>query len=107
MPNRLIAAEAGRRGKSALPSITRDHARFYHPEKGRAQKRTMATKLDKTLKRELDLDGRLYTVTISPEGVKVVEKGKRNGQELSWRSIVSGDARLIEDLKLSIDATAD
>jgi hypothetical protein len=35
----------------------------------------MATKLDKTLKRELDLDGRLYTVTISPEGVKVVEKG--------------------------------
>ena len=28
----------------------------------------MATKLDKTIKRELDLDGKLYTVAISPEG---------------------------------------
>ena len=29
----------------------------------------MATKLDKTIKRELDLEGKLYTVAISPEGV--------------------------------------
>jgi hypothetical protein len=29
----------------------------------------MATKLDTTLKRKLDLNGGLYTVTISPEGV--------------------------------------
>jgi hypothetical protein len=65
----------------------------------------MATKLDKAIKRELDLEGRLYTITISPEGVKVVEKGKRNGQELSWRSIVTGDARLAEDLNISLDAT--
>ena len=65
----------------------------------------MATKLDKPHKRELDIDGQLYTVTISPDGVKVVEKGKRKGQEISWRSIVSGDASLAEDLKLSIAAT--
>jgi len=67
----------------------------------------MTTKLDKPLKRELEIDGRLYTVTISPEGVKVVEKGKRNGPELSWHSIVSGDAQLTRDLKLSIEATKD
>lgn len=67
----------------------------------------MATKLEKTLKRELDIDGKPYTITISPEGVKVVEKGKRNGQELSWRSIVSGDAKLAEDLTISLDATRD
>ena len=67
----------------------------------------MTTKLDKPLKRELEIDGRLYTVTISPEGVKVVEKGKRKGQELSWHSIVSGDAQLTQDLKLSIEATKD
>ncbi len=65
----------------------------------------MATKLDKSIKRELELDGRLYTVTIAPDGVKVVEKGKRKGQEIPWRSIISGDAALNESLKISVDAT--
>jgi hypothetical protein len=65
----------------------------------------MATKLDKSIKRELELEGKLYTVTISPDGVKVVEKGKRKGQEIPWRSIVSGDAALSESLKISVDAT--
>ena len=66
----------------------------------------MATKLDKPIKRELELDGRLYTVVISPDGVRVTEKGHRKGQALSWRSIVSGDATLAEDLRISIDASA-
>jgi hypothetical protein len=65
----------------------------------------MATKLDKPIKRELEHAGMLYTVTISPDGVRVVEKGKRKGRELSWESIISGDAELTEALKISIDAT--
>jgi hypothetical protein len=65
----------------------------------------MATKLEKAIKRELEHDGVLYTVTVSPDGVRVVEKGKRKGRELSWASIISGDAELTEALKLSIDAT--
>ena len=65
----------------------------------------MTTKLDKPLKREIELDGTLYTVTMSPDGVKVVEKGKRKGQELSWRDIITGDARLVQDLQISLDAT--
>jgi hypothetical protein len=65
----------------------------------------MATRLDKAIKRELELEGKLYTVTIAPDGIKVVEKGKRKGQEISWRSIVSGDAVLTESLKISVDAT--
>lgn len=64
----------------------------------------MATKLEKPIRRELELGGRLYTVTISPAGVKIVEKGKRRGHELSWESIVSGDAELAENLRLSVDA---
>jgi hypothetical protein len=64
----------------------------------------MTTKLEKALKREVTVDGRAYTVTIAPEGIKVVEKGKRKGHEMSWQSIVSGDARLMEDLRLSVDA---
>jgi hypothetical protein len=35
----------------------------------------MATPLDKPIKRELAIDGKPYMVTVSPEGVKVVEKG--------------------------------
>ncbi len=65
----------------------------------------MATKLDKPIKRELEHAGNLYTVTISPDGVRVVEKGKRKGRELSWESIISGDAELTQALKISIDAT--
>jgi hypothetical protein len=65
----------------------------------------MATKLDKAIKRELVHGDKTYTITIAPEGVKVVEKGKRNGRELSWASIISGDAALSEGLKISLDAT--
>ena len=65
----------------------------------------MATKLDKAIKRELAIGDITYTITIAPEGIKVVEKGKRNGKEMSWRSIVSGDASLNEDLRNSLDAS--
>lgn len=65
----------------------------------------MATKLEKAIKRELDLDGTAYTVVMSPEGIKVTEKGKRKGQELTWRAIISGDASLSENLRVSLDAS--
>jgi hypothetical protein len=65
----------------------------------------MTTKLDKALKREIVVDDRAYTVTLTADGVKVVEKGKRNGQELTWKSIVSGDTELAESLNISVDAT--
>ena len=65
----------------------------------------MATKLDKAIKRELAHGDKTYTITIAPDGLKVVEKGKRNGRELSWSSIIGGDGSLSEDLKGSIDAT--
>jgi hypothetical protein len=64
----------------------------------------MATKLDKTLKRELEVDGKLYTVSISPEGIKIVPKGARKGPEITWQTILSGDADLRRDLNISVDA---
>jgi hypothetical protein len=64
----------------------------------------MTAKLDKTIKRELELDGKLYTIAIGPEGIKVTEKGRRNGPEVSWRSIITGETALTEDLKASLDA---
>jgi len=65
----------------------------------------MTAKLDKTIKRELEIDGKVYTIAIAPDGIKVTEKGRRNGPEVSWRSIISGDATLNENLKISVDAT--
>jgi hypothetical protein len=62
----------------------------------------MATKLDKTLKRELEIDGKAYTLTITTEGLKLVPKGKRTGRELSWRDLVSGDAALAVALNASL-----
>jgi len=52
----------------------------------------MATKLEKTLKREIDVDGKAYMLAISPEGLKLTEKGRRKGQELSWRGLLNGEA---------------
>ena len=66
----------------------------------------MTAKLDKSIKRELEIDGKTYTIAIAPEGIKVTEKGRRNGPEVSWRSIINGDANLNENLNISVDATS-
>ena len=67
----------------------------------------MAAKLDKAIKRELELEGQVYTVTISPEGVRIVPKGRRKGHEVTWQTIISGDAELTQQLKISLDALSD
>ncbi len=48
----------------------------------------MATKLDKTIKREIELDGQAYMVAISPDGIKLTQKGYRKGSEITWRQIL-------------------
>jgi hypothetical protein len=62
----------------------------------------MTTRLDKTLKRELALAGRTFILTVSPEGLKLTLKGKRNGQELRWSDLISGDAALAAALNASV-----
>ena len=42
----------------------------------------MATKLDKTLKREISIRGKPFVVSLSPQGLKLVGKGRRKGLEL-------------------------
>lgn len=48
----------------------------------------MATKLNKQLKREIEVDGKPYMITLSPEGVKLTEKGKRLGREHTWKELL-------------------
>lgn len=62
----------------------------------------MTTKLNKPLKREIDVNGAPYILTLTPEGLKIVPKGKRKGQELAWKDIVGGDAALAAALTASL-----
>ena len=64
----------------------------------------MATKLEKPLKRELMIGEQAYMLTIAPEGLKLVVKGKRNGVELAWKALVSGDAALATALNATLGA---
>jgi hypothetical protein len=50
----------------------------------------MTTKLDRPLKREILINEKAYTLTIDADGLKLVEKGRRNGQSVTWKSIVAG-----------------
>jgi hypothetical protein len=67
----------------------------------------MATKLDKELRRELDIGGESYILTISPVGLKLTLKGRRKGQELGWAAFVNGDAALATALNASLAQARD
>ena len=61
------------------------------------------TPLDKPLKREVRIGDDAYSLTIDPDGLKLVPKGKRKGLELRWTDLVSGDAALATALQASLD----
>jgi len=62
----------------------------------------MVTKLEKDLRREIEIDGAAYVVTISALGLKVVLKGRRKGLELNWKDLISGEAALATALNASL-----
>ena len=62
----------------------------------------MTTKLDSKLRRELNILGKLYTLTLSPEGLNLAPKGRRKGYELAWADFVSGEAALATALNASL-----
>jgi len=64
----------------------------------------MTTRLEGALKREIDIDGQPYTLTIDPAGLKLVPKGRRKGYELAWTALVSGEAALATALNASLAA---
>jgi len=41
-------------------------------------------------------------LTIDPEGLKLVPKGKRKGLELAWKALLSGEAALATALNASL-----
>lgn len=47
----------------------------------------MPTKLDKTIRREIEIDGERFTIAISPEGFRLTKKRFRSGVALSWKTL--------------------
>jgi hypothetical protein len=66
----------------------------------------MTTKLARPFKRELEVNGEKYTLTLDPDGLKLVAKGRRKGIELKWESIVGGDAALASALNAQLEASS-
>ena len=62
----------------------------------------MTTLLDKTLKRALNIKGRDYVVSLSPDSLKITLKGRRIGIELQWSDLVDGEAALATALNASL-----
>ncbi|PPV06850.1 hypothetical protein XBLMG947_2197 [Xanthomonas bromi] len=60
------------------------------------------TPLEKPLRRELQIGEQAYTLTIDPQGLRLVEKGKRKGLTLCWDELISGDAALATALQASL-----
>lgn len=60
------------------------------------------TPLDRPLKRSVAVGEAVYTLTIDPQGLKLVEKGRRKGLELYWSDLVNGDAALAAALNAAV-----
>ncbi len=63
----------------------------------------MATALNKELKREVMIKDQPFTLTLGPTGLKLTQKGRRNGIDLKWEDIVGGDAALAAALNASVN----
>ena len=54
----------------------------------------MPTKLEKTILREVEIEGETFTMAISPEGVRLSKKRFRAGVALSWKSLWNEGSRI-------------
>lgn len=53
-----------------------------------APKETNVTKLDKPLRREIEIDSRPYTLVLGPHKLKLTPKGHRQGIEVAWPTLL-------------------
>jgi len=65
------------------------------------------TPLNSPLRRALVIDGTDYTLVIDAAGLKLTEKGRRNGTEFRWQDLVNGDAAMASALQASTDSPSD
>lgn len=46
------------------------------------------------MRREILVHGLPYVATLSPQGIKLVQKGRRNGVVVTWEMLIVGEAAL-------------
>lgn len=64
----------------------------------------MTTRLEGPLRRELEIGGMPYTLTLDPQGLHLARKGRRRGYDLQWQDLVSGDEALAMALNASVES---
>jgi hypothetical protein len=67
----------------------------------------MVTPLDRPLRRVVTIGDVPYVVTITSEGLKLVQKGHRKGVEISWQDVLEGEPTLRAQLQKSLSASGD
>jgi len=55
----------------------------------RGAKEKNVTKLDKPLRREIEIDSRPYTLILGPHKLKLTPKGRRQGIEVPWPALLA------------------
>lgn len=63
----------------------------------------MATKLDKTIRREIEIDGERFTIAVSPDGFRLTKKRFRSGVALSWKALWARHGAESESTLSSVD----
>ena len=48
----------------------------------------MSTKLEKPIRREIDIDGELFTLIVGPDGLRLTRKRFRSGLAVSWKALM-------------------
>jgi hypothetical protein len=67
----------------------------------------MSTKLDKTIRREIEIDGEPFTITISPEGFRLTRKRFRSGVAMSWKALWTREHGSASPGAVAADSTDD
>ena len=47
----------------------------------------MTTKLTEPLRREIEIDGEPYTISLTPRGIRLTRKRFRQGRVVTWRAL--------------------
>jgi hypothetical protein len=63
----------------------------------------MSTKLDKTIRREIEIDGQAFTIAISPDGFRLTKKRFRSGVALSWKMLWARHGADVEVLAVTAE----
>jgi hypothetical protein len=48
----------------------------------------MSTKLEKPIRREIEIDGDRFTLVVAPDGLRLTKKRFRSGLAVSWKALI-------------------